>query len=771
MTNREFKSSEVGERFNGGMSLSDAINFGLRDNIKRDESGELTPESKNRVYKMKRWIAPDNELGQQNWWLKMLDALDVREEKARREVAKCFKKSVERALVDEGQLEGDTYKLEYEARKGWEKVEDQGFGVNIDLERGRTSLSDNEGRRIPRMKVDRLSADNDLYDDLIIKYAGVGIASGAAMTILTACSTPMVNITPVVDKTPMVEVTEAARISSAIFMNREEANKITDAGAKDIVNRKLDEVKQYCEKGFGAEKVVAKSETYIGGLDESGKAWVWAFCKADIGGETAMGVVYFNSEDVELNTGVYKKMVMFEDKSVGYVDDQGNKRVIFQHTSEDNYDVLDINGFALIRGDEKKSFLDILMSLGVDVVSAQSLPEGVQIDLNNVIYPPIGSVKESFEAGEYDASIDTMYQWLEVWEKMGIIEGTSVVNPVPLDGRARTICVTTDKGATLLCPPLDLINGGFKAVPADGQWSDADRPIVITFEGTEELTTRGSGPDFAFQFQDKYQKTPTRYIDPKTGQIVEGSIFVKNKEIVENEVIRGSVVCVAKEYCMNGQMEVDQEVAKVFYEKFMDALVHSKANEEYFTNLLGGNISLDALKAYLDAHDGMVPAGLKMSRIKTGAYVKMDYSLDIPVNLSGIKTIVFGSKEWQNNISGIREHLSSYKTKQLINPYSSTEYAWMYFGWYVDENNFLVLVNGSKDGSTVSHPGIIGGDNGVYVPERDKKAATGQILHIIKLMEKFDGYSLLVTPFDSESDASINENDIQRMLGGRNLFK
>jgi len=188
---REFKSDEIGERFKNGMSLSDALNFDLRDGIKRVD-GKLTPDSMEMVRKMKKWVVADGELEQENWWLKMLDALDVKEEKARRAMEKCFKTSVERALVDEGEMEGDAYKLEYKARKGWKKIEDQGFGVKIDLDYGLTSLRNSDGRRTPRVEVDRLSADGGLYDKMIRRFAGVGIASATAAVLLEACAAPVV---------------------------------------------------------------------------------------------------------------------------------------------------------------------------------------------------------------------------------------------------------------------------------------------------------------------------------------------------------------------------------------------------------------------------------------------------------------------------------------------------------------------------------------------------------------------------------------------------
>ena len=417
-------------------------------------------------------------------------------------------------------------------------------------------------------------------------------------------------------------------------------------------------------------------------------------------------------------------------------------------------------------------------------ITTETVSSGlIKIDMDNIIYPPVGSVKENFEKGEYDTAVETIKKWVNVWEKMGVFEELEVENDslslMPLDGRARIVCVNTKKKGTgtLLCPPLDLTTGGIKAVPTDGEWDEMDKPLLITFQGTEELVTKGRKNELVYQFVDKYMNTPTRYFDSKTGQIVEGKSLVRDVEVVENEIKKGSVVCVAKEYCMNGQMEVDQEIGKMFYDRFMDALVNTKANSEYFNNILNGDVSLESLKNYLEKNNGMIPSGLKMVGIfKAGYYCKMNYLLDTPINVSAIKTIVFGPNEWRNNISGISEYIESYDKAVLINPFNTTNYAWTYFGWYVDENNYLVLVNGSKDKDEIpplGYPAIIGGENGEYVPDHDNKAATGQALGLVKFMElsRSEEYGYPIIPFyDLMPEFSVGESDIQRLLGGKNLF-
>jgi hypothetical protein len=309
-------------------------------------------------------------------------------------------------------------------------------------------------------------------------------------------------------------------------------------------------------------------------------------------------------------------------------------------------------------------------------------------------------------------------------------------------------------------------------VPENGKWDETDKPLLITFDGTEELVTKGSGNELVYQFMDKYMDTFTRYFDSKTGQIVEGRSSVSDVEIVENEVIKGSVVCVTKEYCMNGQMEVDQEVAKVFYEKFLDALLNSKVNEEYFNNLLNGDVSLGTFKNYLEANNGMVPAGIKMMRHGEGFQAVMDRLLEKPINLSAIKTVTFGSKEWQNDVGGIQEYLQNYDGG-LINVFSDTEYVWNYLGWIVDENGYLVIVNGTKDPEIYENVVCIGGKNGEYVAERDNRAATGYALSLVTFMEKYDDRPRAIVPFapDNFNGLAALDDDIQRLLGGKYLFK
>lgn len=234
-------------------------------------------------------------------------------------------------------------------------------------------------------------------------------------------------------------------------------------------------------------------------------------------------------------------------------------------------------------------------------VASEIAPEKeiIQIDLTKIIFPPVGYVTENFEKGEYDASVETIKKWISVWEKMGVFEGLEVENnnlsPVPLDGRARMVCVRTDKEATLLCPPIDLINGGLKSVPEEGKWDEADKPLMITLERLEELISKGSETDLAYQFIEKYQKYPIKYIDPKNGEIVEGEYLAPSDEIVLPDIVPEKMNSIG-EYDLGMEFIDSQGIYRMFIEGFMS---NEEANGDYWRDLLGGNVTYDAFMSYL----------------------------------------------------------------------------------------------------------------------------------------------------------------------------
>jgi len=85
----------------------------------------------------------------------------------------------------------------------------------------------------------------------------------------------------------------------------------------------------------------------------------------------------------------------------------------------------------------------------------------IEIDMDSIIFPAVGYVKEFYENGAYESGMESIKNWVGVWEEMGVFEGLAIANnslsPVPLDGRARVVCVRANEETPLLCPPLDLI--------------------------------------------------------------------------------------------------------------------------------------------------------------------------------------------------------------------------------------------------------------------------------------------------------------------------
>lgn len=231
-------------------------------------------------------------------------------------------------------------------------------------------------------------------------------------------------------------------------------------------------------------------------------------------------------------------------------------------------------------------------------VATETAPgDFISINMDNIIYPPDGSVKENFEKGEYDAGVETIKQWVGVWEKMGVFEELEIENnslsPVLLDGQARIVCVRTNNERILLCPPLNMINGGLKAVPEEGKWDETDKPLSITLR-REELTSGGSGTELVYQLVDKYKKIPTRYIDSKTGQIMEGD-YLFPKEIVLPVIVPEKMNSI-EEYDLGMEFIDSEGVYRSFVEGFMS---NEEANGNYWRDLLRGNVTYDAFMNYL----------------------------------------------------------------------------------------------------------------------------------------------------------------------------
>jgi len=422
--------------------------------------------------------------------------------------------------------------------------------------------------------------------------------------------------------------------------------------------------------------------------------------------------------------------------------------------------------------------------LSLTEVSVTEMPTATyELDLNSIVFPPVSDAKEAFDNGEYEEGLRDINQWVLIWNSMGFFDGSVKIDQlklVVLDGSARVVCVAfkDDKYAkTLYCPQIDRVNGGLRSVPEMGKEQESDPPMIINLENLEGLITRGKGIGLVYQFIDKYTKNAIRYIDAKTGNIVEGS-YRAPLEVKENELIEKSTVCVAKEFCMGGQMEIDPESAIIFYKGFLSALVHTEENKEYFESILGGDLSYEALTGYLDKNEGELPAGLKTIRDEGDPYFSLSLLVDKPVNLSTLKVITFGPKEWKNNDGNIQEYLNSYEKKGIQNVIFSDGVSTLTFGWLIDDKGFLVLVCGSKDYeqkvSTVYPIPIMGEKDGTYISSRDNLIATATFLSWIKYMERdysrSRGKEGIMPLGYIPDDFGATKEDVDNFFGNKTLF-
>jgi hypothetical protein len=182
------------------------------------------------------------------------------------------------------------------------------------------------------------------------------------------------------------------------------------------------------------------------------------------------------------------------------------------------------------------------------IIETTTLTQMPSINETPASFPLGGGVQESFEQGGYVEGMEKAQTWVGIWVEMGIITPQSIggagnsLNPVPLDGRARVVCVDTkgqgEYAGSLLCPPLGLVNGGLKSIPESGNWDrNADGPLFITLDSSEELVTKGTGTDLAYQIINRYTGVALRYIDPKTGNYVDGEYQVPGGEIKLPEIV------------------------------------------------------------------------------------------------------------------------------------------------------------------------------------------------------------------------------------------
>ncbi len=377
---------------------------------------------------------------------------------------------------------------------------------------------------------------------------------------------------------------------------------------------------------------------------------------------------------------------------------------------------------------------------------------------------PLGGAQESFEKGDYNAGMETIRQWVSVWEKMGVFAGLEAqgnsLNPVPLDGRARIVCVDTNKQGTysekLLCPPLDLINGGLKAVPADGNWDETDMPLVITFERLEELTTRGSGAELVYQYVDKYQHNKLiKYVDPKTGQFVDGEYQVPGGEIKLPEIVPESMNQIEE---LRFNMEFKDP--KAAYRMLLETVVGDNLrNEQFWQETLGVSTpTVDQLLAYARNNSGgpenkaywlpfNTSNGTKFNFIRTLGHdleLRMINFKTDGVYIDGIYSMFFigknlGDLVFYNFLNGIKlDNLQN--SMGIIRVGSDQGDIYEEFGMLFMNDRFIYVSGGEMipppENSRSKY--LLGGIESVFRPERDPAIVSAQFLSYLDAMADYD---------------------------------
>lgn len=213
------------------------------------------------------------------------------------------------------------------------------------------------------------------------------------------------------------------------------------------------------------------------------------------------------------------------------------------------------------------------------------------------------------------------------------------------------------------------------------------------------------------------------YVDVKTNQWVDLAVAPNYAEmkIVQGEPGTISSLDGAMGMALEGgALKIDPEGAKKAYDEVLRALVIFPPNKGYWESLLGGDVSVDALKQYLASHGGVIPTEnntYRLSFVGTSKFYGSVQRKGIPadvknINLDRLSLLVFTPEQYSNGLDKVMvANLTPLAVSERIGG------AWKTFGFY--RNNFgdLVLVVGSK----VTLPGmrpefvegeIIGGPDG-----------------------------------------------------------
>ena len=378
-----------------------------------------------------------------------------------------------------------------------------------------------------------------------------------------------------------------------------------------------------------------------------------------------------------------------------------------------------------------------------------------EIDMDNIIFPAVGYVKEFYENGAYEAAMESIEQWVGVWEKMDVFEELAIENnsliPVPLDGRARIVCVRANEEAPLLCPPIDQISGGLKAVPEEGKWDETDMPLMVTLERLEELISKGSETDLAYQFIDKYQKSSIKYIDPKTGQMVEGEYQVPGGEIKLPEIVPESMNQIEE---LSFNMEFKDP--KAAYRMLLERVVGSNLeNQQFWQETLGiSNPTVDQLLSYARNNVGGPENKAYWLPFNTNNETKfnfvsvMGYQLDLRmlqpkidgVYIDGIYSMFFCGNDLKDSVNA--NFVKNMKVDNLpmkLITQGVDLLPWEEFGLLFINNRFVYVSGGEE----VTHWGpyaeyFLGGNDGKFRTDIDPAIVSAHFLSYLMAVEDYD---------------------------------
>ena len=383
-------------------------------------------------------------------------------------------------------------------------------------------------------------------------------------------------------------------------------------------------------------------------------------------------------------------------------------------------------------------------------------PNSIELDLDSIVFPPIGYAKEAYEKGEYEDGLRNINQWVSVWDRMGFFNESIKVDqlkPVVLDGSSRIVCVASKDDQytkTLYCPPIDMEQGGLAGIPELGFEQELDKPLVINFEGAQELVTRGKGKNLVYQFIDKYQKTSIKYIDAKTGEIEEGDCGVQEIELPE-------IVLESMKQVPELSFNMVFKDPKAAYRMLLETVVGDNLkNQQFWQETLGTSTpSVDQLLSFARNNIGgpenkpywlpfNTDNGTKfnfLSIMGTNLDLRMVKPKIDGVYVDGIYSIFFHGKDLNNPV--VYNFINTIKRdnlKILIGPIHVVSGGITYeeFGLLFFDNRFIYLSGdeGKNFGPNVEF--LLGGEEGIYRPERDPAIISAQFLSYLDAMSNYD---------------------------------